>query len=104
MPRYIHSLGATVRFVDAAGDRGTEIHVELASGPPAGRLGEIVQRVRGSVPLAKVKDELRHFKQRVETGEITRSEAVPEGERLERKFKRRPAQPWAEGELHKASV
>jgi hypothetical protein len=54
--------------------------------------------------LAKVKDELRRFKQRVETGVVPRSDAVPEGELLERKFKQRPAQPLNEDELHKAGV
>jgi uncharacterized membrane protein len=47
-----HSHIEDVRFADAPGDRGTEIHVEL-----------------GKDGLAKVKDELRRFKQRVETGD-----------------------------------
>lgn len=86
--------GATVvRFVDAPGDRGTEIHVELQGSATAGKVGEVVRKLLGREPLAKVKDGLRHFKQQVETGSIARSEASPEGERLERKFKERPAQP-----------
>jgi hypothetical protein len=86
--------GATVRFEDAPGDRGTEIHVELGK-------GSLVDKLTGA-HLAKVKDQLRHFKQRVETGEVPRSDGSPEGERVERKFKQRPAQPLDESELHQA--
>jgi hypothetical protein len=41
-------------------------------------------------------DALRRFKARVETGEVPRSDAVPEGELAERKLKQRPAQPLEE--------
>jgi len=95
---------ATVTFRDAPGDRGTEIHVELGGGTPGGRVGELVQKVAGATPLAKAKDELRHFKQRAETGEIARSDGTPEGERAERKFKQRPAQPLEDSELQKAGA
>jgi uncharacterized membrane protein len=72
------------RFEDAPGDRGTEVHVELRGR----RLG-----VRRSAALARVKNHLRRFKQELETGEIPRSEATPEGERFTRKLRQRPAQP-----------
>jgi len=92
-----------VSFATAPGDRGTEIHVELRRGARGGRLGELTQRLRGTVPLAKIKDELRRFKQHAETGVIVRSEGSPEGERAERKLKHRPAQPLEDSELEKAS-
>jgi uncharacterized membrane protein len=95
---YIAGLGAGLSFADAPGDRGTEIHVELD------RSRNPVQKLRGTRKSAKVKDELRRFKQRVETGEIPRSDAVPEGERFERKFKQRPAQPLADSEREQAGV
>jgi uncharacterized membrane protein len=85
-------VDGTVTFADAPGDRGTEIHVELGD-------GRLVSKLTRSRALAKAKDELRRFKQRVETGEIARSDSTPEGERAERKFKQRPAQP-----LEKAGV
>ena len=78
---------ATVRFEDAPGDRGTEVHVHVPDG------GRFAAAIKESITTAKVKDDLRHFKQRLETGEVTRSEAAPEGESLLRKFKQRPAQP-----------
>jgi uncharacterized membrane protein len=92
-PEYIEGADAAVSFVDAPGDRGTEIHVDLDYSAPAGRLGELVQKVAGSESLAKVKDDLRRFKAHVETGVIPRSDGSPEGELAERKLKQRPAQP-----------
>jgi uncharacterized membrane protein len=92
-PEYIESADARVSFREAPGDRGTEIIVDLERNAPGGKLGEVVQKLIGSDPLAKVKDDLRRFKQHVETGEIARSDAVPEGELAERKLKQRPAQP-----------
>jgi uncharacterized membrane protein len=95
---------ATVTFNDAPGDRGTEIYVDLEESAPGGKLGEMAQKLTGSEPLAKVKDDLRRFKQRVETGEIARSDASPEGELAERKLGQRPAQPLDESELEKVGV
>jgi hypothetical protein len=103
-PEYIQGKDVPVRFVDAPGDRGTEIHVDLEGATKGGKLGDVVQKVTGAAPLAKIKDDLRRFKQSVETGEIPRSDAVPEGEKAERKLKQRPAQPLADHELEKAGV
>jgi uncharacterized membrane protein len=100
----ISDVDAAVTFSPAPGDRGTEIHVDLESSAPGGKLGEVVGKLTGPAPLAKVKDELRHFKQRVETGEVPRSDGSPEGEQAERKLKQRPAQPLKDSELEKAGV
>jgi hypothetical protein len=81
--------GASPVFQDAPGDRGTEIHVDAEG-------GGLVQKLTGADARAKAMDALRHFKARVETGEVPRSDAVPEGESAERKLKQRPAQPLAE--------
>jgi uncharacterized membrane protein len=97
-PSYIAATDASVAFKDAPGDRGTEIHVELGSS------GNPVTGLLRGAPLAKVKDDLRRFKQHVETGEIPRSDGVPEGELAERKLKQRPARPLEESELEKAGV
>ena len=79
---------AAPRFLDAPGDRGTEIHLEAD----------------GSADRAKAMDELRRFKQLVETGEIARSDGAPEGELAERKAGQRPAQPLEADELQKAGA
>jgi hypothetical protein len=101
-PEHVEDSGAVVTFKEAPGDRGTEIHVSLEDS--GGGLGGSVRKLTGSDPLAKVKDDLRRFKQRVETGEIPRSDGTPEGERAERKLKQRPAQPLDDSELEKAGV
>ena len=102
-PEYIDSSDAAVSFKRAPGDRGTEIHVDLEGGAP-GRLGEMAMKLTGKEPLAKVKDDLRRFKARFETGEVPRSDGTPEGEMAERKLKQRPAQPLEPSELQKAGV
>jgi uncharacterized membrane protein len=103
-PEYIDDADAAVVFKPAPGDRGTEIHVDLEGTTAGGKLGEVVKKLVGSEPLPKVKDDLRRFKQRIETGEVPRSDGSPEGERAERKLKQRPAQPLDDSELEKAGV
>jgi uncharacterized membrane protein len=102
-PSYIAGTSAIVTFKDAPGDRGTEIHVDLGK-DHRGKLGEIAQELISTAPLAKVKDDLRRFKQLVETGEIPRSDGTPEGESAERKLKQRPAQPLSSEEREKVGV
>jgi uncharacterized membrane protein len=103
-PEYIDDADAAVVFKPAPGDRGTEIHVDLEGATSGGKLGEVVKKLVGSEPLPKVKDDLRRFKQRIETGEVPRSDGSPEGEQAERKLKQRPAQPLPESELAKAGA
>ncbi len=103
-PEYIREHATAVTFKPAPGDRGTEIHVDLEQESPGGKLGDIVAKLTGAVPLARIKDDLRRFKQQVEAGEIARSDATPEGEAVGRKFKQRPAQPLTDSELEKAGV
>jgi hypothetical protein len=98
-PEYISEANAAVTFVDAPGDRGTEIHVDLEQDTPGGKLGEILAKLTTVVPRARVKDDLRRFKALVETGEIPRSDGTPEGERFERKLDQRPAQPLDQSEI-----
>jgi uncharacterized membrane protein len=86
--------GASVLFTEAPGDRGTEIHVRLESSGNA--LTQAVAKVTGSSQDSTVKDELRHFKQIFETGEIVRSEGSPEGQQASRQLHQEPAQPRAE--------
>ncbi|MDX6713954.1 MAG: hypothetical protein QOH30_512 [Baekduia sp.] len=93
-----------VTFKRAPGDRGTELHVDLARTAPGGALGETLQKLLGAAPRAKVMDELRRFKQVFETGVVTRSEGSPEGELAERKLKQRPAQPMEDSELMKVGL
>jgi uncharacterized membrane protein len=69
----------SVRFVPAAGDRGTEVHVVIDYIPPAGRVGAMVAKLFGEEPSQQVRDDLRRFKQYMETGEIPTTECQSAG-------------------------
>ena len=66
----------TVRFERAPGRRGTEVRVELEYKPPLGKLGSKVAMLFREEPGQQVADDLRHFKQVMETGEILFSDAT----------------------------
>ncbi|HEX7087719.1 MAG TPA: SRPBCC family protein [Vicinamibacterales bacterium] len=70
----IHNHGS-VEFVPAPGGRGTEVRVHLAYEPPAGRVGRLMAKLSGENPDWQVRDDLRRFKQLMETGEIPVSES-----------------------------
>lgn len=59
-----------VRFTPAPGGRGTEVRVTLRYDPPGGKLGAAIAKLFGEEPELQVEDDLRHFKQMMETGEI----------------------------------
>lgn len=59
-----------VRFTKAPGDRGTEVHVTLRYNPPAGRVGALAAKLFGEEPQQQINEDLRRFKQVMETGEI----------------------------------
>lgn len=87
----------TVRFQDAPGDRGTEVHVDIHYEPPAGRLGVTLAKIFGEEPQQQAKDDLRRFKQIKECGQVVRSEGSPEGPVTSRLMRQRPAQPLTGG-------
>lgn len=60
----------SVRFRPAPGARGTELRVQLEYHPPAGTFGRVLAYLFGEEPEQQVKDDLRRFKQLMETGEI----------------------------------
>lgn len=64
----------SVRFQRAPGARGTEVRVQLQYSPPAGALGRGLARLFGEEPAQQIRDDLRRFKQLMETGEIPLSE------------------------------
>jgi hypothetical protein len=87
---------ARVSFATAPGDRGTELAVELVEDPPAGDLGGTVVKLTGQDLATELADDLRRFKQLVETGGVVRSDSTPEGHLLAEHLKQRPAQPLEE--------
>jgi uncharacterized membrane protein len=90
----------SVEFVDAPGDRGTEVRVELAYEPPAGPLGIAAAKLFGEEPEQQVSGDLRRLKQVLETGEVAQSEAVAGG----RTIRQRPAQPLDAGEAQQVGA
>jgi uncharacterized membrane protein len=92
----------TVEFRPAPGDRGTEVHVRLRYTLPGGYLGQVMARLLGEEPRQQVDDDLRRFKQVMETGEVVRSEGAPEGKRARHEFPQHPARPLAPRELEEA--
>lgn len=83
----------TVRFLPAPGEQGTEVHIELRYDLPGGSVGSLIAKLFGEEPALQIKDDLRRFKQIVETGEIARSDGSPEGQLNRRQLKPRPAAP-----------
>jgi uncharacterized membrane protein len=83
----------TVRFLDAPGDQGTEIHLDLSYEAPGGAIGDLLAKLSGEHPKQQVKDDLRRCKQVLETGEIVVSEGNPAGVSARQQLFQRPAQP-----------
>ncbi|HEX8002035.1 MAG TPA: SRPBCC family protein [Mycobacteriales bacterium] len=82
-----------VRFADAPGGRGTEVRVELTVEVPGGLAGRAVALLFGENPEQQVRDDLRRFKQVLETGEVVRSDGTPQGTRASRHLTQRVAEP-----------
>ncbi len=61
----------SVHFTPVAGGQSTEVRVVLSYDPPAGRLGAAVARLFGEEPHRQVDEDLRRFKQVMESGEVT---------------------------------
>lgn len=74
----VDSMGS-VRFERAPGNRGTIVRVRMQYNPPAGVIGATVAKLFGEDPAWQVKDDLRRFKQLMETGEIITTEGQPAG-------------------------
>ena len=87
-----------VRFSRAPADRGTEVHVQLSYDAPAGLVGATVAKLFGEEPEQQVSDDLRRFKQVMETGEVVRSDGSLEGAG-QGALKQRPAQPPDQDEM-----
>lgn len=63
------ATAGSVNFDEVPG--GTTVTVKLQYRPPAGRLGAAVSRLLGEEPARAIHDDLRRFKQLMETGTIT---------------------------------
>jgi uncharacterized membrane protein len=60
----------SVRF-RPAGEHGTQVYVKLQYDPPAGKLGATLAWLVGDDPQKQVAENLRRFKEILETGEVS---------------------------------
>jgi uncharacterized membrane protein len=88
-----------VQFKPAPDERDTEVHVALRYAVPGGKRGQVLARYFGEDPRQQLDDDLRRFKQVLETGEVVRSEGAPGGKRARHEFPQRPARPLTANEL-----
>jgi uncharacterized membrane protein len=75
----------SVRF-KPAGERATQVHVKLQYDPPAGKLGAAVAWLIGDDPQRQIAEDLKRFKQLLETGEASSDayRATPSSQRTRR--------------------
>jgi uncharacterized membrane protein len=71
------ATAGSVNFDETA--HGTRVRVHFQYSPPAGKLGAAVAYIFGEEPRLQVRDDLRRFKQLIETGEIPTTEGQPSG-------------------------
>ena len=71
----------SVHFKQATGGRGTVVKVVMRYDPPGGRFGAMTSKLLGENPDRQVAEDLRRFKQLVETGEIPTIHGQPSGRR-----------------------
>jgi uncharacterized membrane protein len=67
----------TVQFRELSEGRGTEVKVELNYEPPAGGFGAAIAKLLGEDPEQQVREDLRHFKNLMEAGEIPTTKGQP---------------------------
>ncbi len=75
-----HHFGE-VRFVTAKGVRGTLVQASMRYPSPAGKAVMSVGKLFASDPQSLLREDLRRFKQLIETGEIASTRGQPSGRR-----------------------
>src|SRR5512146_360066 len=71
----------SVKFEAAPAGRGTIVRVSLHYSPLGGALGAGLVRLLGHDPQSRIREDLRRFKQVMETGEIPTTRGQPTGRR-----------------------
>jgi len=69
----------SVHFDDAGPGRGTQVRVRMQYSPPGGKVGAAVARLLGRDAASEIREDLRRFKQRIETGEVPTTHGQPRG-------------------------
>jgi len=71
----------SVRFRELGHGRGTEVRVNLKYDPPLGKVGTAISRLFGESPEQQIREDMRRFKEVLESGEIPTVEGQPHGRR-----------------------
>jgi len=71
----------SVRFVESPLGRGTELKVTIDYIPTAGVVGQALAKMIGQNPKMQIREDLRRFKQFMETGDVPTTEGQPSGAR-----------------------
>ncbi|MFN8446331.1 MAG: SRPBCC family protein [Caldilineaceae bacterium] len=79
LPNSLVDQVGTVRFEPATGERGTVVYVDLTYSPPGGIVGETFAQMLNGVTAQQVKDDIRRFKNLMETGEVPTVEGQSSG-------------------------
>jgi uncharacterized membrane protein len=64
-----------IEFRDSSNDRGTLVTATIAYDPPGGKLGKLFASLFQREPKVQARQDLRRFKQLMETGEISTGES-----------------------------
>lgn len=89
--------GGSVDFTPAVSGEGTEVRVTIDYAMPGGAIGKAAATLLGESPAQQVNDDLRRFKQIMETGQVLRSDGSPEGTAASRQLRQHDAQPTDHG-------
>jgi uncharacterized membrane protein len=76
----VHNAGS-VFFESAPADRGTIVRVSFEIQPPAGPIGRAVGKAMNPMTEQQIKQDLRRFKNLMESGEIPTTDGQPAGKR-----------------------
>jgi uncharacterized membrane protein len=60
-----------VEFLDSPDGRGSVVRVTLTYDPPAGAVGKLIAKIFQKEPKVQARQDLRRFKQLMETGEVS---------------------------------
>jgi uncharacterized membrane protein len=71
----------SIMFKPALSGRGTEMKISLQYNPPGGTVGMWFAKLFGEEPSQQIEDDMRRFKQLMETGEIASTDGQPRGNR-----------------------
>jgi uncharacterized membrane protein len=80
-PNALVTSNGSVQFSPAPGNRGTEVTVAVQYTPIAGPVGKALASILGKNPSHVIREDLRHFKQLLEAGEIATTFGQPHGRR-----------------------